>query len=65
MPRRGRGGAASPADAGGNCRHKGIFIVDSAYTLALEQPPDPFGSNFRETAADHDLVAVTVATLLE
>jgi hypothetical protein len=39
--------------------------VPNAYGLALEPRPDPFGSDCRETAADHDLVAVTVATLLE
>ncbi len=50
--------------AGRGIQYKGIFIGNSAYGLAPEARPDPFGGNFRKTAAANAVVALTTATLL-
>ena len=44
--------------------YKGLFIGNSAYGLAPDARPDPFGTNFRRTAASNDLVALTTTVLL-
>jgi hypothetical protein len=45
--------------------YKGIFIGNSAYALPPHERQDPFGSGFRKTASDADVVALTTETLIE
>lgn len=43
---------------------KGIFIGNSACGLPIDERPNPFGHNFRDTAAARGLVCLSTSTLL-